>query len=236
MADAAVKWNNVPVSMKRTTRERLTGRPLAAGTRGVGAGGSGGGRGRPRAFDVERALDAALKIFWAKGYEGASVDDLTAAMGINRPSLYAAFGNKEDLFRLVLERYGQGPAAHACAALQAPTARGVAEQMLNGTVALLTNPRHPRGCLVVQGALACGDGSACVQRELAATREAGVAALRKRFERARREGDLPRTANPADLARYVATVAHGLSVQAASGATRAELTRVVKTALRAWPE
>jgi AcrR family transcriptional regulator len=217
--------------MKRASGQKLRGAAV-----GGGGGGGGGGRGRPRAFDVERALDAALKVFWAKGYDGASLDDLTGAMGINRPSLYAAFGNKENLFRRALDRYGRGPAAHACAALQAPTAREVAERMLTGTVALLTNPRHPRGCLVVQGALACGDDSACVQRELAATREAGVVALRKRFARARREGDLPRAANPADLARYVATVAHGLSVEAASGATRAELTRVVKTAMRAWPE
>ncbi len=234
MANAAVKWNNVPVSMKRTSGQQLS----TQGRRAAAAKGRGpkSRRGRPRAFNVEWALDAALKVFWAKGYEGASLDDLTEAMGINRPSLYAAFGNKQELFRRAVERYGQGPAAHTCAALAAATARGVAERMLTGTVALLTDPRHPHGCLIVQGALACGDDSACVQRELAAHREAGVAALRKRFERARREGDLPRTENPADLARYVATVAHGLSVQAASGATRAELTRVVKTAMRAWPE
>ena len=198
-------------------------------------GGGGAGRGRPRGFDAELALDRALNVFWRKGYEGASLDDLTAAMGINRPSLYAAFGNKENLFRRALERYAQGPAGHVCKALDAPTARGVAEQTLMGTVTLLSNPRHPRGCLIVQGALACGEASESVQRALATHREAGVAALRKRFERARREGDLPRSASPADLARYVATIAHGLSVQAASGATRAELTRVVRTALRAWP-
>jgi AcrR family transcriptional regulator len=223
--------------MKRKSREKLSARS-GGGGKGDG-GGDGAGplrRGRPRAFDAEQALDRALEVFWAKGYEGASLDDLTDAMGINRPSLYAAFGNKENLFRRALDRYAHGPAAHTCAALQAPTARVVAEQTLMGTVALLTHPRHPRGCLIVQGALACGDASACVQRELATVREAGVAALRKRFERARREGDLPRSANPADLARYVATVAHGLSVQAASGATRSELTRVVRTALRAWPK
>jgi AcrR family transcriptional regulator len=211
--------------MKTKPRERLN----------KGNGG-GPGPGRPREFDAEQALDRALNVFWRKGYEGASLDDLTGAMGINRPSLYAAFGNKENLFRRALERYAQGPAGHVCAALDAPTARAVAERMLMGTVALLSNPRHPRGCLIVQGALACGDASESVQRALAAHREAGVVALRKRFERARREGDLPRSANPADLARYVATIAHGLSVQAASGATRAELTRVVKTALRAWPK
>ena len=211
------------MSMKRASRKELSngdGRVI---------------RGRPRAFDVDDALEGALKVFWRKGYEGTSLDDLTDAMKINRPSLYAAFGNKENLFRRALDRYSTGPAAHTCAALQAPTARAVAERLLVGTVNLLTHPRHPRGCLIVQGALAVGDTSESVQRVLAAHREAGVAALRKRFERARREGDLPRSSNPADLARYVSTIAHGLSVQAASGATRAELMRVVRTALRALP-
>ena len=205
----------------------------AASTSAAASAATAGGRGRPRAFDPDAALDRALKVFWHKGYEGASLDDLTQAMGINRPSLYAAFGNKEQLFRKVLERYAQGPAGHVCKALDAPTARAVAERMLLGTVDLLTNPRHPRGCLAVQGALAAGESSDCIRRELAAHREAGVAALRKRFERARADGDLPRGADPGDLARYVTTVAHGLAVQAASGATRAELTRVVRTALRA---
>src|SRR4051812_13303502 len=91
-------------------------------------------RGRPRGFDVEQAIHRALKVFWRKGYEGTSLDDLTASMKINRPSLYAAFGNKENLFRRALQRYSEGPASHVCAALQAPTARAVAEQMLIGTV------------------------------------------------------------------------------------------------------
>jgi len=215
------------MSMKKRSRQQLNTETVSSA--------SAAARGRPRAFDAEDALDRALKVFWRKGYEGTSLDDLTAAMNINRPSLYAAFGNKENLFRRALERYSNGPASHVCAALQAPTARAVAERTLIGTVDLLTDPRHPRGCLIVQGALAGGDASESVQRELAKHREAGVAALRKRFERARREGDLPRSANAADLARYVSTIAHGLSVQAASGASRAELLRVVKTSLRAWP-
>jgi AcrR family transcriptional regulator len=210
--------------MKTKSRKHLSGNGAAAA------------RGRPRGFDVDDALDRALKVFWRKGYEGTSLDDLTDAMKINRPSLYAAFGNKENLFRRALERYSNGPASHVCAALEAPTARAVAERLLLGTVTLLANPRHPRGCLIVQGALACGDASESVQRDLATHRESGVAALRKRFERARRDGDLPRRANAADLARYVSTIAHGLSVQAASGASRAELLRVVKTGMKAWPK
>src|SRR5438094_9922303 len=105
--------------------------------------------GRPRAFDVDEALDQALKVFWRKGYEGTSLPDLTKAMGINRPSLYAAFGNKEELFRKALDRYAEGPAAYAAEALNEPTARAVAELLLEGSVNLLTDPRNPRGCLVV---------------------------------------------------------------------------------------
>src|SRR5438046_5943942 len=112
--------------------------------------------GRPRAFDADEALDQALTVFWRKGYEGASLPDLTRAMGINRPSLYAAFGNKEALFRKVLDRYAEGSAACVREALAEPTARSVVEQLLTSAAELFTDPRNPRGCLAVQGALACG--------------------------------------------------------------------------------
>lgn len=193
-------------------------------------------RGRPREFDVDRALDRALEVFWRKGYEGASLPDLTRAMGINRPSLYAAFGNKEELFRRALDRYAEGPAAYVREALNEPTARAVAERLLDGSVDLLTDPRNPHGCLMVQGALACGDASASVRQELIARRMAAEAAVRRRFERARADGDLPAATDPADLARYVVTVIRGMSVQAAGGASRKELRRVAELALRAWPE
>jgi AcrR family transcriptional regulator len=191
--------------------------------------------GRPRAFDMDTALDRALQVFWRKGYEGTSLSDLTKAMGINRPSLYAAFGNKEALFRKALDRYVEGPAAYTRTALDEPTARAVVERLLRGVVGLLTNPRHPPGCLAVQGALACGDAADSIRRELISRRMAGEAALRQRFERAIADGDLPFDADPADLARYVVTITQGMAVQAAGGASREELRRVVEMALRAWP-
>jgi AcrR family transcriptional regulator len=191
--------------------------------------------GRPRQFDADKALDEAMMVFWQKGYEGASLPDLTKAMGINRPSLYAAFGNKEELFRKALDRYAEGPVAYAAEALAEPTARAVAEKLLRGAADLLTHPRHPRGCLWVQGALACGTAADPVRKELIARRKAGTAAVAKRFARAVAEGDLPASADPSDLARYIAAVTAGMAVMAAGGGSRAELHRVVEIALRAWP-
>jgi AcrR family transcriptional regulator len=192
--------------------------------------------GRPRAFDMDEALERALQVFWRKGYEGASLTDLTEAMGINPPSLYAAFGNKEALFRKVLDRYAEGPAAYVPEALNEPTARAVAERLLRGAIDLLTGLRSPHGCLLVQGALACGAAAESVRRELVSRRAAGEVAVRRRFERARAHGDLPADADPADLARYVVTVVRGMAVQAAGGASRDELRRVAALALRGWPE
>src|SRR5438046_1552965 len=151
-------------------------------------------------------------------------------MGINRPSLYAAFGSKEGLFRRALDRYAEGPAAYVREALNEPTARAVAERLLGGTIDLVTDRRNPRGCLMVQGALACGEAAESVRRELAARRSAGEAAIRQRFERALADGDLPVGSSPADLARYLVAVIHGISVQAAGGASRAELRRVAAMA------
>ena len=193
-------------------------------------------RGRPREFDVDQALDHALAVFWRKGYEGASLPDLTRAMGVNRPSLYAAFGNKEALFRRVLDRYAEGPAGCMREALNEPTARAVAERLLRGASDRLTDPRGPHGCLLVQGALACGEAAESVRQELASRRLAGEVAVRQRFERALADGDLPGDTDPADLARYVVTVIRGMAVQAAGGASRKDLRRVAEMALRAWPE
>src|SRR5712672_14405 len=190
--------------------------------------------GRPRAFDPDAALDRAMHVFWAKGYEGASLSDLTRAMRINRPSLYAAFGNKEELFRKVLDRYMDGPVAYFGKALAAPKARDAVEEIFLGTARMADDPSVPAGCLMVQGALACGNASA--RKEVAARRTAAELALRRRLQRAKREGDLPKNADPADLAHYVMTVVRGMAVQSAGGAGCDQLRRVAQTALRAWPK
>jgi AcrR family transcriptional regulator len=192
-------------------------------------------RGRPRAFDADKALDRAMRVFWRKGYEGASLPDLTRAMGVNRPSMYAAFGNKQELFKKALDRYAQGPAAYVCQALQAPTAREVAERLLRGAIEVQFNRRNPRGCLMVNGAVACGDAAEPVRQEMICRRKAGDEAIRQRFERSIVEGDLPKHADAASLAEYLVTVLRGMAVQATSGASRAQLERVAEIALQAWP-
>jgi len=194
--------------------------------------------GRPREFDAEKALDKAMRVFWKKGYEGTSLPDLTRAMGINRPSLYAAFGNKEQLFRKAMDRYNarNGPASGMIDALNRPTARAVAEGLLRSAVDALCCPHNPRGCFLIQGALACGDSAAGVRRELNSRRKQNETTIRKRFARAVEEGDLQKQTDPAALAKFIATITAGLSVQASGGATRRELLAVVETAMRAWPE
>ena len=191
--------------------------------------------GRTRQFDADEALGRALEVFWKRGYEGATLPELTRAMGINRPSLYAAFGNKEQLFRKALNRYQTGPNSFLSEALRQPTARAAVEAIFAGFVRMQRGRGKPRGCLIVSGALACGEAAAAVRRELAHLRQAAVTALRERFERAAQEGDLPAGADCATLARYVATVLNGLAVQAASGATEQELRLVSAAAMRAWP-
>src|ERR1700685_2654610 len=165
--------------------------------------------GRPRAFDTEEALDRAMRVFWRKGYLGTSLSDLTNAMGINRPSLYAAFGNKKSLFRKALNHYAEGPSSYLRKALQEPTARAVVERLLRGVVDLLTDPRTPTTCLWVHGALSCGDDP--LRGEFAAQRAAGLAELRTRFKRAIHDGDLPPDSDADALAHYVQTVNFGLT-------------------------
>ena len=191
--------------------------------------------GRARAFDSDQALDRAMTVFWSKGYEGTSLSDLTEAMGINRPSLYAAFGNKQELFRKALERYGDGPSSYERRAMAQPTAREVAEGLLRGAADVQTDPATPAGCLAVLGTTYCAEDSSPVGKIVIEFRLAGQAAIRERFERARADGDLPADADPQALTHYLSTVVCGMAVQAASGASRKDLERVIELAMRAWP-
>jgi len=193
-------------------------------------------RGRPREFDVDRALDAALRLFWQHGYEGTSLSALTQAMGINMPSLYAAFGNKEQLFLKAVDRYLESPSFYFHKALAEPTARRVAEQLMRGAIGMVMDPKNPDGCLLVHGALASGPDSDSIRRELNVRRAKGEAALRRRFDRAASEGDLSKDADPARLARFIITVIWGMSVQAAGGATRAQLKDIAEFAMKSWPK
>jgi AcrR family transcriptional regulator len=194
------------------------------------------GMGRPRTFDCDIALDQAMEVFWRHGYEGATIAQLTDAMGINPPSLYAAFGSKEGLLKAALDRYTERRAAWMDEVLSAPTARDVAERMLTGVADKQTDPANPPGCLLVQGGIACGTGSASVPFELAARRAQTEDQLRDRFARARDEGDLKPSADPAALARYISAVTVGMGVMASSGADRDALREVAAVAIKAIEE
>lgn len=187
--------------------------------------------GRPRMFCTEKALDSAMQIFWRKGYEGASMVDLTAAIGINSPSLYAAFGSKEGLFKAVLERYDQRRAEFMQAILDSPTAKEVAHMYLHGIADFCadTGGNNPPGCLYMQSGGGCGD--AAVSDEVARHRAEKEAALTARFERAKRDGDLPETTDPKTLAKYITAMGNGMALQASGGATVKELHAVADMAL-----
>ncbi|MFI0718273.1 TetR/AcrR family transcriptional regulator [Streptomyces sp. NPDC021224] len=192
-------------------------------------------RGRPRGFDADAALDRAMEVFWRRGYEGASLSDLTAAMGINRTSMYAAFGNKESLFHRAVDRYAEAEMAYAREALAEPTAYAVVEAFLRANADALTRPDRPPGCLSVQGALAQGGDGGHIAAFLAGRRLAGEQALAGRLARAAAEGDLPAGTDPVALARYVMVVSEGNAVHAAAGAGREALHATVDVALRAVP-
>lgn len=191
------------------------------------------GMGRPREFDAEMALDQAMEVFWRHGYEGATIAQLTEAMGINPPSLYACFGNKEGLLKAALDRYTKLRNVWMDEVVAAPTARDVAERMLMGIADKQTDPANPPGCLLVQGGIACGTGSENVPFELAARRAQNEDQLRDRFIRAKAKGDLKEGADPAALARYVSAVAVGMGVMASSGADREALRQVATVAVQA---
>jgi AcrR family transcriptional regulator len=192
-------------------------------------------KGRPREFDCEQALAQALRVFWQRGYEGASMAELTGAMGITKPSLYAAFGNKESLFKKALDLYERDKMAYVAEALAAPTCRQVAETFLRGAVDMTTSTCDPRGCLGVISSVACSAEAESIREEVTRRRASSNQALIERFAQANAIGELPDGVEPEALARYLMAVLQGLALQAGNGATRAELDQLVDTTLAMWP-
>lgn len=192
-------------------------------------------KGRPREFCVDQALAAALGVFWSKGYEGASMAELCEAMGITKPSLYAAFGNKEQLFHKALDLYEAEKLAYTREALDQPTARAVAEYYMRGAIDTATSNCDMKGCLGVISATACGAEADSIKADVITRRASSQAALLERFRQAQREGDLPDHVDAEALCSWLYAILQGMAVQAGSGATRAELERVVDTSLMMWP-
>lgn len=191
--------------------------------------------GRHREFDVENALDAALSVFWQKGYEGTSFEDLTSATGVARPSLYRVFGNKEALFLKALDRYDARYMAFWSEALEKSNSFEVVEHALRGSANVLTmDPAHP-GCLGIHGALACSKEGEPIRQELIRRRGLLESALRRRFEKARDAGELSRSVDCAALAAFVMTITHGMAVQAKAGTPREMLDAIVEQVLISWP-
>lgn len=192
-------------------------------------------RGRPREFDPDKALASALRVFWLHGYEGASMAELTEAMGITKPSLYACFGNKEALFKKALDLYEKEKLSYVGTALEAPTARGVAERLLTGALKTHCGGSDPQGCLGVISMVACTTEAASIRDHVIARRASSEAALVERLERAKAEGDLPDAVDAKALAQCLLTVLQGLAVKAQGGTCRKDLQGVVDTFLALWP-
>ncbi|MGB3377417.1 TetR/AcrR family transcriptional regulator [Allopontixanthobacter sediminis] len=191
-------------------------------------------RGRPREFDKDEVLGAALQVFWQKGYEGASLSDLTDAMGITRPSLYAAFGNKEALFLQALDRYEKDKLAYIGEAVDALTARAVAENLLLGAVEVATGGES-RGCMGVISSVACQSIEPSIRDDVNSRTESARNLIIERMQRAIDAGEFVIDADAAAMTRYLLAIMQGMSVQAQSGATREELLQVAESALLSWP-
>lgn len=191
--------------------------------------------GRPREFDYDQALEQAMRVFWSKGYEGTSMPDLTEAMGMNRPSIYASFGNKEELFRKALERYSQNAQAFFREALDKPTIHESVSAFLCGAATSFACPESPRGCMAVQGALACSEEAETVRLEALGRREDVVKVLLERFERGVAEGEIPKDTDINGLARFFTAIIQGMSVQSAGGASCEQLRAIAVNALKALP-
>lgn len=187
--------------------------------------------GRPREFDLDAAVDKAMLIFWERGYEGTTLNDLTAAFGIQRGSFYKAFGSKEALFERVLLRYQETVASYTTDALEQPTALKVIASTWRNAADASTGADTPNGCLIVQAALGTSADSNSAHEELTRIRNDHRSRLVSRFERAVGEGDLPREINTEALSDYVVAVQWGISVRARTGGTRDEVQAMVDFAL-----
>jgi AcrR family transcriptional regulator len=192
-------------------------------------------RGRPRAFDRDQALARAMEVFWSKGYEAASLADLTRAMRINPPSLYAAFGDKESLFIEAVHRYHE-TIREGCPYAGEATARAAVERLLTELSRVFTDRGHPAGCLAVMAMVTAGTSSARLQRMLAEERAMAKARLRERIQLGVDEGDVPAGTNVTALTEFYAAVIMGMSLSAREGASRKALLTMVETAMRAWPQ
>lgn len=192
-------------------------------------------RGRPREFCVDHALAQALRVFWTKGYEGASLTDLTEAMGITRPSLYAAFGNKESLFRKALDLYEREKMAYIGQGLAEPTARKVAETMLRGALENVAGDGEPHGCMRVIASVACGPAAQSLHDEIVQRTEVFKQMIVDRFDRAKSEGDLPAEIDTTGLTGVLVGWLQGISIQSNQGIKRKDLEKLVDTALSLWP-
>jgi AcrR family transcriptional regulator len=192
-------------------------------------------RGRPRAFDRDEALRRAMEVFWEHGYEATSMSHLTAAMGISSPSLYAAFGCKEELFREAVAYYNDTLGATAAAELrEQPTAREAIAAVLRHHAAVFCDPENPRGCLIVLAATTSGDDTRSVHEYLAEWRMALETDFRERIERGIAEGDVPAGADAAAIAAFYNTVNHGMAIQARDGADEKKLSSIAEGAVAAW--
>jgi TetR/AcrR family transcriptional regulator, copper-responsive repressor len=192
-------------------------------------------RGRPRSFDRDAALEAALQVFWEKGYEAASLSDLTEAMGINPPSLYAAFGDKEKLFLEAARKYAQARGS-SCPYVDEPTARGAIERLLTYMARDLTEASHPRGCMMMMAAATVTDTSPQLQKALADMRTGARDRLKERIKQGIAEGDVPAGADANALADFFSAVMTGMSMQARDGASRRSLLATVEQAMSIFPQ